>query len=145
MGPLLMRAVVGYGFLMHGYAKLMRGPDTFAVVLHTLAVPYPTFFAWLTTLVELVGGMAILTGSFVVLASIPMAVVLLVALFTVHLPYGFPSVRLVEVSSSGTKFGPVGFEIILLYLAGLASIATGGAGPFSLDEWRAFRSAKPIR
>jgi hypothetical protein len=39
--PLLLRAVVGFGLVMHGYAKLARGPDTFAVVLHTLGVPLP--------------------------------------------------------------------------------------------------------
>jgi putative oxidoreductase len=71
--------------------------------------------------------------------SLPMAIVLLTALFTIHLPYGFFSVKLVEVSASGTKFGPVGYEIILLYLASLCAIALGGAGPFSIDEWRAAR------
>jgi hypothetical protein len=68
--------------------------------------------------------------------SIPMAVVLLTALFTVHLQYGFFSVKLVEVSETGIKFGTVGYEIILLYLAGLASLAIGGAGPLSMDSWR---------
>ena len=46
-----------------------------------------------------------------------MAIVLLTALFTVHLPYGFFSVKLVQVTASGTKFGPVGYEVVLLYLA----------------------------
>lgn len=131
-----LRLIVGYGFIVHGYAKLSRGPDTFAVVLHTLGVPAPHLLAWLTTLVELVGGSAILAGAFVPLVSLPMVVVLLTALFTVHLPYGFFSVKLVEVSASGTKFGPVGYEVILLYLAGLAALVAGGAGPLSIDEWR---------
>jgi uncharacterized membrane protein YphA (DoxX/SURF4 family) len=38
-GPLLLRLIVGYGFIVHGYAKLARGPETFAIVLHTLGVP----------------------------------------------------------------------------------------------------------
>lgn len=131
-----LRLVIGYGFIVHGWAKLSRGPETFAVVLHTLGVPVPLFFSWLTTMVELVGGFLVLGGAFVVLASIPLAIVLLVALFTVHLPYGFFSVNLVEVSENGTKFGPVGYEHILLYLAGLMSLAIGGAGPLSIDGWR---------
>jgi putative oxidoreductase len=65
-----------------------------------------------------------------------MAAVLLTALFTVHLPYGFFSVKLVEVAPSGTRFGPVGYEIILLYLAGLAALVVGGAGPLSIDSRR---------
>jgi putative oxidoreductase len=131
-----LRLVIGYGFIVHGYAKLSRGPESFAVVLHTLGVPAPLFFSWVTTVTELVGGLLVLGGAFVAIASVPLAIVLLTALFTVHLPYGFFSVKLVEVTESGTKFGPVGYEHILLYLAGLVSLAIGGAGPLSLDNWR---------
>jgi putative oxidoreductase len=135
-GPLLLRLAVGAGFIMHGWAKLSRGPEGFSVVLHTLGIPLPLLSAWLTTLVELIGGAAIVAGAFVPLAVLPMAFVLLTALFTVHLPYGFFSVKLVEVSASGTKFGTVGWEIILLYLAGLGALAFGGPGAFSVDGWR---------
>src|SRR3954452_6504743 len=124
--PLLLRAVVGVGLLMHGYAKLSRGPDSFAVVLHTLGVPLPHLLAWLTTSVELIGGVAVLVGAFLPLVSIPLAIVLLTAMFTIHWPYGFFSVKLVEVTSAGTKLGSVGYEIILLYLAGLAALVLGG-------------------
>jgi len=134
--PLPLRLIVGYGFLAHGYAKLARGPETFATVLHTVGVPQPHLFAWLTTLVELIGGLFILAGAFVPLAALPMAIVLLAALLTIHLPYGFFSVKLVEVSAAGTKFGPVGYEVVLLYLAGLAALVAGGAGPLSVDAWR---------
>ena len=134
--PLLLRLVVGYGFIVHGYAKWSRGPETFAAVLHTLGVPLPLLAAWLTTWVELIGGFAVLVGAFVPFVSVPMAVVLLTALFTVHLPYGFFSVKLVEVTRGGTKFGTVGYEIILLYLASLGALVLGGAGPLSVDRWR---------
>jgi len=138
--PLPLRLIVGYGFMAHGFAKLSRGPETFAVVLHTLGVPMPSLLAWLTTLVELIGGFCMLIGAFVPIVSLPMAVVLLTALFTIHLPYGFFSVRLVQVSESGTKFGPVGYEIILLYLASLTTLVLEGAGPFSIDHWRSRKS-----
>jgi putative oxidoreductase len=131
-----LRLVLGYGFVVHGWAKLSRGPESFAVVLHTLDVPFPLFFAWATTITELAGGLLVLCGAFVAAASVPLSIVLLTALFTVHLPYGFFSVKLVEVTATGTKFGPVGYEHILLYLAGLMSLAIGGAGAFSVDEWR---------
>ena len=131
-----LRLIVGYGFLAHGYAKLSRGPETFAAVLHVLGVPAPLLLAWATTLVELIGGTAVLLGAFVPIVSAPMAIVLVTALITVHLPYGFFSVKLANVSEAGIKFGTVGYEIILLYLAGLASLALGGAGPLSVDAWR---------
>ena len=138
--PLPLRLIVGYGFIAHGWAKLSRGPDMFAVILHTIGVPASHLLAWATTLVELAGGFAILLGAFVPLASVPMAVVLLTALATIHWRYGFFSVKLVEVTVTGTKFGPVGYEVILLYLAGLAALVAGGAGPLSIDEWRRQRS-----
>lgn len=133
--PLPIRLIVGYGFMAHGFAKLTRGPDTFAVVLHTLGVPMPEVAAWVTTAVEILGGASVFVGLLIPIASIPLAVVLLTALFTVHLPYGFFSVKLAQVTESGTKFGPVGYEILLLYLGGLATLAFGGAGRLSLDRW----------
>jgi len=88
-----LRLIVGYGFMEHGYAKLARGPESFAVVLHAIGVPLPDLLAWATVVVELLGGLAVLLGAFIPLASIPMIVVLLVAIFTVHLPYGFSSIK----------------------------------------------------
>lgn len=140
--PLPLRLIVGYGFIAHGYAKFSRGPETFAVILHTLGVPLPSLLAWLTTLVELVGGFAVLIGAFVLVVSVPMVAVLVTALITVHWPYGFFSVKLVEVTASGTKFGPVGYEIILLYLAALIALVLGGAGPVSVDRWRSERRGR---
>lgn len=135
-----LRLIVGYGFIVHGWAKLSRGPESFAAFLHALDVPLPLFFAWVTTIAELVGGLLVLCGAFVAAASVPLSIVLLTALFTVHLPYGFFSVKLAGVTPEGVKFGPVGYEHILLYLAGLISLAIGGAGPFSVDQWRSSRS-----
>jgi putative oxidoreductase len=83
----------------------------------------------------LVGGVAILLGAFVALVSIPMAAVLLVAIFTVHLPNGFSSVKLLAVTAAGAQFGQPGYETDLLYLACLAALVLGGPGPWALDGW----------
>ena len=32
--PIPLRLIVGYGFMDHGFAKLARGPDAFANILH---------------------------------------------------------------------------------------------------------------
>src|SRR5215468_8050635 len=71
-----LRAIVGYGLMAHGFAKLSRGPDAFAAILHALGVPIAHVMAWATVLVELFGGLAVLSGTFVVVASIPLTVVL---------------------------------------------------------------------
>jgi len=119
--------------MAHGVAKLTRGPDAFAGILHALGVPAPHFMAWLSILIELVGGMAVLLGAFVMLVSVPMAALLLVAIFTVHLPYGFSSIKLQAVTAAGAQFGPVGYECDLIYLACLAALVLGGSGPLAVD------------
>lgn len=129
-----LRAMVGCGFMAHGFAKLSRGEGAFAVVLHALGVPSPDVMAWATILIELLGGFSVLIGAFVWVASIPMAAVLLVAIFTVHLPYGFSSIKLLAVTDAGAQFGPPGYETALLYLACLAALVLGGSGPFSVDR-----------
>jgi putative oxidoreductase len=63
-----------------------------------------------------------------------MAIVLLTAILTVHLPYGFLTVKLLAVTSAGAQFGPVGYEMNLLYIACLAALVLGGAGPLSVDR-----------
>ena len=129
-----LRVIVGYGFIVHGFAKLSRGPSGFSNTLHALGVPAPDAMAWTTIFVELIGGFAVLIGAFLSVASIPLAVVLLVAMFTVHLPYGFSSIKLVAVTGAGPQFGPPGYEVALLYLACLAALVVGGAGPLSIDN-----------
>jgi putative oxidoreductase len=131
--PLPLRLIVGYGFMAHGYAKLMKGPDAFVAIVHAMGVPAPSFMAWLTILIELFGGLALLLGAFVVPLSLPMAAVLLVAMFTVHLPFGFTSIKLIAITPSGPQFGPPGYETNLLYLACLATLIMGGPGPFAVD------------
>jgi len=131
--PIPLRLIVGYGFTQHGFAKLSRGPDAFVAILQALGVPDPHLMAWLTILTELFGGLAVLLGAFVAIVSVAMIGVLLVALFTVHLPYGFSSIKLLAVTATGAQFGPVGYEVILLYVACLAALVIGGSGPFALD------------
>jgi putative oxidoreductase len=128
-----LRLILGYGFLAHGWAKLLKGPDSFAAILQAIGVPAPHWMAWLTILVEIVGGLAILLGALVSWASIPMAVVLLSAMFTVHLRYGFSSIKILTVTPAGAQFGPPGYEVDLLYLACLAALVIGGPGPFAID------------
>jgi putative oxidoreductase len=137
-----VRLLVGYGFIEHGFAKLSRGPDAFAGILQQLGVPLPHLAAWLTIGTEILGGLAMLLGVLVFWASIPMAVVLLVAMISVHLPYGFSSVKLVGISASGARFGPVGYEIDLLYLAALFMLAVQGPGPLALGNVLQGRSTR---
>ena len=129
-----LRLIVGYGFIEHGYAKLARGAENFTAILQALGMPEPALLAWATILVELVCGLAILAGAFVRLAGIPMIVVLVVAIVTVHLGNGFSSIKLQSVDALGPHFGQPGYETDLLYLAGIVALMLGGAGRWSVDR-----------
>jgi putative oxidoreductase len=130
-----MRLVVGFGFMEHGYAKLAKGPDAFASILQALGVPAAHFMSWLTISTEIIGGAAVLLGAFIPLVSIPMITVLIVATFSVHLRYGFSSIKLMAINPTGARFGPPAYECDLLYIACLVALVIGGAGPFSADDY----------
>lgn len=130
-----LRLIIGFGFMAHGYAKLSKGVDGFANILQTIGVPAPGLTAWATALVEFFGGLAILAGAFVPIVSIPLVIVMLAAMLTVHLPFGFSSVKLIEMTANGPQFGTIGYEVNLLYIAGLLTLVLGGASPFSVDGW----------
>jgi putative oxidoreductase len=143
--PVPLRLIVGYGFMAHGYAKIRKGSERFVDIVQAMGVPAPELMAWATIIIELVGGFAILAGAFVSLFSVPMAAILLVATFTVHLPNGFSSIKLQAVTAAGAQFGRPGYETDLLYLACLAALVLGGAGPCAFDTWRAlgWKKIKP--
>ena len=132
-----LRLVVGFGFIAHGMAKWSSGPENFGKLLHQIGAPLPTATAWIVTLLEVFGGLAILVGTFAALVSIPLIVSTLVAMFTVQLRYGFSSVNTIGLTESGPIFGPPGYEINLLYIAALLAIALAGPGALSVDRWLA--------
>lgn len=137
-----LRLIVGYGFIAHGTAKLMNGPDRFIAILGALGVPLPHVMGWATIVIESVGGLAVLMGAFVSLLSVPMGTILLVAAYTVHWQYGFSSIKLQAVTEAGARFGQPGYEIDLLYLACLAALVLGGSGPLAVDGLRARRRSR---
>jgi putative oxidoreductase len=88
------------------------------------------------------GGRATLGGAFVAVVSIPRIGMMLVAMFTVHLRYGFSAINTIGLTADGPQFGPPGYEINLLYIAGLLALILGGAGPWSIDRLLARRKGE---
>lgn len=131
---LTLRLIIGFGFTAHGYAKLSGGPAKFASILASIGIWYPLLTAWATSLLEFIGGICLMAGAFVMPLSVPLAAVMLTAIVTVHFQYGFSSVRLLSVSPSGAVFGPIGYELNLLYLAGLFILGIHGGGRLSLES-----------
>jgi putative oxidoreductase len=139
-----LRLMIGFGFAAHGYAKLSRGPDGFAGILAAMGIPAPGPMAWLTSLLEFLGGISLMLGAAVAPLSVPLAAIMATAMFGVHFRYGFSSIRLKGISAEGAEFGPVGYEVNLLYIAGLVALALSSASPLSIDRWlEARRSRDP--
>src|SRR5262245_11363726 len=128
-----LRLIIGFGFAAHGVAKLVRGPEHFASIVEAMGIPGAVLVAWITAFLELVGGTCLRLGAFVALLSVFLGVIMITALLRVHLPYGFSSVRLKSLTSLGAEFGPEGYELNLLYLAALMTLAFYGPGPLSVD------------
>ena len=137
--PVPIRIILGVGFMVHGWAKLSRGPAVFAELLKHAHVPLALANAWLVTFLEIFGGLALLMGVFVTIVSVPLILSMLGAMFTVNIKYGFSAVNTISLTPEGPQFGPPGYEINLLYIAGLVALILGGAGPLSIDALRSRR------
>jgi putative oxidoreductase len=134
LAPLTLRLIIGYGSMAHGWAKMTRGVGGFEKLLMFLHVPVPHLMAWVVPLTELICGFAILIGFFIRVAAVPMIFVMLTAMFTVHLKYGFSAIKTIGLSADGPLFGPPGFEVDLLYIAGLIALIILGSGALSVDS-----------
>jgi len=134
--------MIGFGFMAHGWAKWSRGPANFGKLLEQIGAPLSTATAWMVTLLEVFGGLAILAGVVVAIVSIPLIVSMLVAMFTVQVRYGFSSVNTIGLTPSGPLFGPPGYEINLLYIAGLLALILAGPSMLSVDRWVANRKSR---
>jgi putative oxidoreductase len=96
------------------------------------------------TVLEIFGGFALLIGAFVALVSIPLIFSMLGAMFTVNIKYGFSAVNTIGLTPEGPQFGPPGYEINQLYIAGLVALILGGAGPLSIDALRSRRRQRHL-
>ena len=105
--PLPLRLILGIGFIYHGFPKLFSsaGHEGFAAMLQGIGVPAPALTAWIVAIVESLGGLALIAGAYVAVAAVPLAVNMLVALFTVHLPMGFSFMNITGCQKPGPCSG----------------------------------------
>ncbi len=118
----IIRIVTDLTFFMHGYQKLTEfGVAGFAGFLTQLGIPRASVAAVVVIAVELLGGLALMLGLGTRLVAVPLAIDMLVALLTVHLPAGF------FVQNGG-------YELVLLLLAASVGLILGGSGALALDN-----------
>jgi len=117
--PLLaMRLILAYGFWTPAMMK-WGNIDGIAEWFASMGYPLPLFNAYAAATTELLGAVLLLIGFGTRLISIPLIVVMLVAIFTVHLGGGFEA-------------GNNGFEIPLYYMIMLFTLLIYGGGNISL-------------
>ena len=116
---LLMRLVLAYGFWGPAMMK-WKNMDGIVDWFAGMGIPFPTVNAYLSASTEVAGSVLLFIGIGVRIISIPLMVVMLVAIFTVHISHGFEA-------------GANGFEIPLYYLIMLITLLVYGPGRYSLE------------
>lgn len=117
---LLARLAIAYGFYEPAMQK-WSDIGSVASWFGSMGIPFPTLNAYMAASTEIAGVVLLTLGLFTRLISIPLIVIMIVAITTVHLSHGFSA-------------GDNGFEIPLYYMLFLALFASFGAGKFSLDH-----------
>ncbi|WP_435333560.1 DoxX family protein [Haloarchaeobius sp. TZWWS8] len=131
----LLRLGLGLVFVVHGFGKLTgigpagSGIDGFSAALASLGVPAPVLMAWVVGLIEAVGGVLLLLGVFHRIAAIGIALVMVGAIFLVHLPNGF-------VVSNG------GYEFALVLLLVSVALSRMDPGRLSVEHWLSEREKR---
>lgn len=121
-GITVLRVMVGLVFVMHGGQKLLvLGFHGVAGYFGSIGIPLPAFFAIVVTLVELLGGIALIFGIATRWAALSLAIDMLVAVLAVKLKGGF--------------FAPGGVEFEMTLLAACVCLALTGAGEASVEGW----------
>lgn len=110
----VFRIVIGLLFALHGSAKLFGWPAT-----KTGTVPVGTWPYWWAGVIELIVGVALITGLFARVAALLGSGAMAFAYFTEHQPHGFWPIQ-------------NGGELAVLYCFSLLLIAFAGTGAFAL-------------
>ena len=118
---LIIRIAAALAFLYHGSQILFGafggpGPQGFAAFMHA-----PAIVGYLVGLAQFAGGVAVLTGLLIRVGAVCIIIVMLGAIFLVHLPHGF------DISKGGVEYA------LTQLLIALALLIVGG-GAYSLGS-----------
>ena len=116
---LFARLTIAYGFYEPAMKK-WADIDSVASWFGSMGIPFPTLNAYMAASTEILGVVLLTLGLFTRIISVPLMIIMLVAIATVHFSHGFSA-------------GDNGFEIPLYYMLFLALFASLGAGKLSLD------------
>lgn len=126
---LIMRVACALPFIYHGAAILFGsfggpGPANFAAFMHA-----PTIVGYLVGLAQFAGGIAILTGALIRIGAVSVIIVMVGAIYLVHLPHGY------DVVKGGMEHALTeGLLSFGLLLAGAGKFSLGRVLPRSLQN-----------
>jgi putative oxidoreductase len=124
-----LRIGVGLALLWHSAPMVLTaaGHENFTHMLGEVGLPFPGPNAWAVASLELAGGLALILGFQVTLASILVSLEILVRIVTIYLlGRGFPT------PLPGQPALP-DYELNLMYVAGMTALVIAGAGYYSFD------------
>lgn len=116
---LAVRLVLAYGFYGPAVMK-WQNINSIAEWFGELGIPLPTLNAYISASTEIAGVVLLTLGLASRIISIPLIIVMIVAIVTVHIDNGFEA-------------GNNGFEIPLYYILLVLVILIYGAGKLSVD------------
>lgn len=118
--PLFFRLILAYGFYEPALKK-WQNMDSIISWFSGMGIPLPTLNAYMAAGTEALGVVLLLLGLFTRAITIPLIIVMVVAILTTHIGNGF-------VASAN------GFEIPLYYMLMLFSLLITGPGRISVDK-----------
>jgi putative oxidoreductase len=127
---LVLRIASAMAFFYHGAAITFGafggpGPAGFAGFMHM-----PVIAGYLVGLAQLAGGLAMLTGVFIRVGAVCLIIVMLGAIFLVHLPHGF------DITHGGIEYALTQLLVAFaLLLTGPGAYSLAGSLPPSLRRW----------
>jgi len=127
---LILRLVLGIVFFPHGAQKMLGwfGGGGFAATMAGMTkMGLPAAIVFLVILFEFFGSLSLITGFLGRVGAICVGIVMLGAIFTVHLKNGF------FMNWMGNQKGE-GFEYHLLVLGMVLAILVTGSGRWSIDR-----------
>ncbi|MES2225108.1 MAG: DoxX family protein [Patescibacteria group bacterium] len=122
---LIIRIIIGLIFFLHGIAKFNMGIDGTTAFFASVGIPLAALFAWIVTLVETFGGLALILGIGTRITALLLAITMIVASIIV-IQMGSPLIN--------TQLA-TGYELNLALIAALIPIIILGPGRYSLARY----------
>ena len=116
----IIRIAVGWNLVVHGWGKVMRGPEAFVRPFVEQGFDPALPWVWAALIIELVGGIALILGLFTRFFAAAAAVEMLI-ISALYWKNGFAWLNR-------------GYEYTLLWGLVSFAIALRGGGPYSLDR-----------